>query len=49
MTDQEHAKWFQSLSRAAQRKVSENRDLKWELQAIRATTTVNDKGIYSTR
>jgi len=34
MSDQEHAKWFLSLSKATQRKVSENRDFKWELAAI---------------
>ena len=35
MTDQEHAKWFQGLSKAAQIRVSDARDLKWELQSIR--------------
>jgi len=35
MTDQAYGKWFQSLSKTDQRKASEGRDLKWELQAIR--------------
>lgn len=34
MTGQAYGKWFQSLSKAEQIRISEGRDLKWELQAI---------------